>query len=416
MIARPIASGRPIHGRRGISIIETIVLMTGVAAMLGLCVVMLQLLLKLDGQSRARLDGATAMARLARQFREDVHASTAASLVDQPAGQPPRLRIEAGAGREIGYEVHGDSAVVRTETRKGARIRRERYDIPQSGSIRLSVRPTDRPVVRRAHRRPPDLEGQDGPAASLRGGRPGGQEQGPNHRFGGSRGSDAMNVNRSASHPARHHLGGRARLPRGRHAHQRGAPEGGPCPSRPGARPGTANPGGMAGPGRAGSALYRLAASAGYTGEAWSLAASDLGLAEPADRHGGPAALVRITVEKAPGTPRTKAGQGPGRFPPDPPRRVAAFHATSSRARFAQDRSLAMIRSPQYQTRAAGRIGREAARDPARFTLDRAPRGDRHHLGLDRPLAPGRPVRPRGRPAVAMRQQPDAVRDRAAEL
>ena len=105
MIARPIARGRPIHGRRGISIIETIVLMTGVAAMLGLCVVMLQLLLKLDAQSRARLDGATAMARLAAQFREDVHASTTASLVDQPTGQPPRLRIEGGAGREIGYEV-----------------------------------------------------------------------------------------------------------------------------------------------------------------------------------------------------------------------------------------------------------------------------------------------------------------------
>ena len=62
---------------RGMTIIETIVLMTGVAAMLGLCVLMLQLLMKVDGQSRARLDGAAASA-FAADEHDDRH-------VEQPS-------------------------------------------------------------------------------------------------------------------------------------------------------------------------------------------------------------------------------------------------------------------------------------------------------------------------------------------
>jgi hypothetical protein len=140
MIARSIASGRPVPSRSGITIIETIVLITGVAAMLGLCVLLLQLLLKLDSQSRARLDGASAMARLAGQFRQDVHAATKASVVADPTARPAGLRIEPGTDRTIVYEIKGDATVVRVETLKGASVRRERYEIPRSGSIHLAVK------------------------------------------------------------------------------------------------------------------------------------------------------------------------------------------------------------------------------------------------------------------------------------
>src|SRR5437764_12509903 len=57
---------------RGITIIETIVLMTAVAAMLGLCVLMLQLLMRLSVDSRAGLDGGTSLDRLARPVRRRV--------------------------------------------------------------------------------------------------------------------------------------------------------------------------------------------------------------------------------------------------------------------------------------------------------------------------------------------------------
>ena len=47
---------RKARSRRGISMIEMVVLMAGVATMLGICAVLLQLLMKLDADSRARLD------------------------------------------------------------------------------------------------------------------------------------------------------------------------------------------------------------------------------------------------------------------------------------------------------------------------------------------------------------------------
>jgi hypothetical protein len=125
--------------RRGITIIETIVLMTGVAAMLGLCVIMLQLLMKLDGDSRARLETAGTLARLAEQFRHDVHGATAARLVEQPE-KSSGLRIEPGPDRAIAYQVKGENKVVRVESGKGKVVRTESYQISRGGPIRFAFK------------------------------------------------------------------------------------------------------------------------------------------------------------------------------------------------------------------------------------------------------------------------------------
>jgi hypothetical protein len=122
--------------------IEMIVLMTAVAAMLGLSAVMLQLLMKLDGQSRARLDGATALTRLAQQFRDDVHAAQAARLTS-PKTAASGLRgllTEPGPERAIEYQVKEDGKIVRLESRRGRPVRRESYVIPRSGPITLALR------------------------------------------------------------------------------------------------------------------------------------------------------------------------------------------------------------------------------------------------------------------------------------
>jgi Tfp pilus assembly protein PilV len=75
-------------------------------------------------------------------------------------------------------------------------------------------------------------------------------------------------------------------------------------------------------------ALARLAAQSDYTGETWKLAPRDLNLSEPDSASSGPAALVRIAVER-PGS----AGAAPQRlikvkadYPPDAPHR--ARHST----------------------------------------------------------------------------------------
>ncbi len=152
MIVSTNTRGMPVHpmgpqsmartrGRqRGLSIIETIVLMTAVAAMLGLCVMMLQLLFRLDSDSRARLDGATAVARLARQFREDLHRAKAAHMVDQPASKTVALRIEPGPDRTIEYQVKGDGKILRLESSKDKLVRRESYLIPRTLAIQLALK------------------------------------------------------------------------------------------------------------------------------------------------------------------------------------------------------------------------------------------------------------------------------------
>lgn len=126
-------------GRRGITLIEVVVLMTGVAAMLGLTVLMLQLLLKLDADSRARFDNAGMLARLAEQFRRDVHGAGAARLVEQPSS-PALLRIGSEPARVIEYQVKGQSKIIRVESIKGKAVRSESYEIARGGPIELALK------------------------------------------------------------------------------------------------------------------------------------------------------------------------------------------------------------------------------------------------------------------------------------
>ncbi len=132
---------RPV--RRGVTLIELMVVMTGVAAMLGLCVLMLQLLMRLDVDSRARFDGAVALARLAQQFRFDVQGATAARLADQPAAKPARLRIEDGPAQTIEYEAEGAGKLVRVESKQGNVVRRETYVVSRSEPIKLQIKEID---------------------------------------------------------------------------------------------------------------------------------------------------------------------------------------------------------------------------------------------------------------------------------
>lgn len=126
---------------RGISMIEMIVLMTGVAVMLGISAVLLQLLMRLDADSRARFNGATAAAKLSEQFRDDVHKSHAAHLINGPQGVPGPvgLKLEPGGDQIIEYQVKGNGLVQRLESRKGSGDRRERYEISHAGRVLLSL-------------------------------------------------------------------------------------------------------------------------------------------------------------------------------------------------------------------------------------------------------------------------------------
>ena len=73
--------------RRGITILEIMVVMTGVAAMLALCALTIQLLMRLNDDGHARLTAAVSLERLARQIRQDAHASDTAQLDQKSRGE-----------------------------------------------------------------------------------------------------------------------------------------------------------------------------------------------------------------------------------------------------------------------------------------------------------------------------------------
>jgi len=126
-----------IPTRRGVTIVETIVLMTVVAAILGLCVLLLQLLMKLDVESRARVEASSALGRLSSQFRQDLHSATRAEVIGRSGHRA--LRIQLTAGRTVEYLVPEKTQVLRVETEEGKPVRREQYEVPRSDPITVAL-------------------------------------------------------------------------------------------------------------------------------------------------------------------------------------------------------------------------------------------------------------------------------------
>jgi type II secretory pathway component PulJ len=126
--------------RRGITILEIMVLMTGVAAMLTLCAVTIHLLMRLNTDSQTRLSAAVTLERLARQIRQDAHACDNAQLEDaKSAGSSANLRLTLDPMHDVRYEPQRQQ-VVRIETRDGKRSRHESYSLPPASHSRFEFR------------------------------------------------------------------------------------------------------------------------------------------------------------------------------------------------------------------------------------------------------------------------------------
>lgn len=107
--------------RRGISLIEVMVVVTSVAILLGLCAVTMQFLFRVESEAQARRGAAAALGRLAEQFREDAHASEDTELRPQSG-----LRLKVDPRTAIDYEI-GPGRVTRVEATGGQAARRESF-------------------------------------------------------------------------------------------------------------------------------------------------------------------------------------------------------------------------------------------------------------------------------------------------
>jgi hypothetical protein len=134
--------------RRGITIIEVLVVATGVVLLLGLCAISIQILMRLNGDGMARYTAAASLERLARQVRYDAHASETAEIFEEKqAGKPAGLRLVLEPNHVVTY-AEGDGGVVRTESRGDKVARHETYALSRGGSARFELREEgSRPMV-----------------------------------------------------------------------------------------------------------------------------------------------------------------------------------------------------------------------------------------------------------------------------
>jgi prepilin-type N-terminal cleavage/methylation domain-containing protein len=119
--------------RRGYALVEVLVVMTIVATMLTLCAGMIHLLLKLDHANRSGSEVAADLSRLARDFREDAHAS---GSVDPPGQAVDRLTMPIADKKTVEYQIRPKD-ILRT-VREGEKVRRyEVYRTPARAVVRI---------------------------------------------------------------------------------------------------------------------------------------------------------------------------------------------------------------------------------------------------------------------------------------
>jgi hypothetical protein len=125
------------------TLLEVLVVMTGVATMLGLCAVTIQLLLRLNADGQARLAASTALDRLASQFRQDVHACDGVQIGGRADGQPAaaaaRLKLTWGPQLVVTYEAR-EEAIARVESVSGKTNRHESYHLDRGSAVQFEAR------------------------------------------------------------------------------------------------------------------------------------------------------------------------------------------------------------------------------------------------------------------------------------
>jgi hypothetical protein len=131
-------------GRRGVSLIEILVLMTIGSTLMGIAVGSLHLLLKMDRNTRQRRQLQASEARLADQFRRDVHAALRMKPGEAPEQSRPIWQLELGADKRIQYQSE-PGGLARLEILQGKTTRKEWYPLMESSKVRCDMT-SDGPV------------------------------------------------------------------------------------------------------------------------------------------------------------------------------------------------------------------------------------------------------------------------------
>jgi type II secretory pathway component PulJ len=120
--------------RRGYTLVEMLLVISGVAVLFGITVGMIHMLLRLDRGSRERLGEKTTISRLARDVRRDAHAAASARPI---AGQRG-VALEIDERRRVEY-IDDGGRLIRRETRGDDTPLREVYRLPSRGRAAIAL-------------------------------------------------------------------------------------------------------------------------------------------------------------------------------------------------------------------------------------------------------------------------------------
>ena len=119
--------------RSGFALIELLVVLTVTVVMLTLCAGMIHLLLKLDRSGRTASEESSDLARLARDFRADIHATTDEGKVQT---SEDRLTLKVDGDRTVEYQIRPRD-LLRTVVEGGKPRRFETYRRPARTSVKF---------------------------------------------------------------------------------------------------------------------------------------------------------------------------------------------------------------------------------------------------------------------------------------
>ncbi|HTI51907.1 MAG TPA: prepilin-type N-terminal cleavage/methylation domain-containing protein [Planctomycetaceae bacterium] len=122
-------------GRRGVSLIEVLIVVTVASVVVGVSVTMLHLILRSERDQSRAIRTTVTLSRLTEVFRADVHASTELKVTPPETG-PATLHLADGAGRDIVYTAD-EHLLRRVETAQGAEVHRELFHFPPGSAIRF---------------------------------------------------------------------------------------------------------------------------------------------------------------------------------------------------------------------------------------------------------------------------------------
>lgn len=117
------------QSRRGVSLIELLVMMAGASILLGTVSVLIGLMFRSEQHSARKIAAALSADRLARQFRQDAHAALKAELLHDE--KTVALQFELDGNRRVSY-TPGDDRMRRTIATADGPERHDEYRIARS--------------------------------------------------------------------------------------------------------------------------------------------------------------------------------------------------------------------------------------------------------------------------------------------